>query len=173
MSGLKTVLVVEDDVGQSDLLRYAAEKAPSGLAFHFVRTGEDAVSYLEGQGKFSDRGAHPLPDLVLLDLLLPRMSGFEVLSWIRHHPLLSDLRVFVWTDAGEPDVLNRATQAGANCFVPKSVVFVRGGLAGLLNDISGALTAPAQQTGYRVSRVHHSWSEKSAPGGVSPASSIK
>jgi CheY-like chemotaxis protein len=172
MNGLKTVLVVEDDMGQSDLLRYAAEKAPSGLAFHFVRTGEEATAYLEGQGEFADRHAHPLPDLVLLDLLLPRMSGFEVLSWIRHHPLLSQLRVFVWTDAGEPDVLDRATRAGANCFIPKSVVFVRGGLAGLLNGILDTLTTSAQPSGHRPPRLAHALSEKAALGGESHTSSL-
>jgi CheY-like chemotaxis protein len=71
------------------------------------------------------------------------MNGFEVLSWIRHHPLLNELKVFVWTDAGEPEVLDQATRTGANRFVPKSLVFVRGGLAGLMNGISQALAASA------------------------------
>ena len=132
-------MVVEDNPGDAGALRYALEKAPVGLAFHFVTTGEEAVAYLEGIGQFGNRHAHPLPDLVLLDLGLPGMSGFEVLSWIRHHPLLNELKVFVWTDPGEPEAIERATRAGANRFVPKSVAFVRGGLAGLMGDIAHAL----------------------------------
>jgi len=136
---LKTVLVVEDSEEDAYLLRFAAGRAPSGLAFHFVPDGEQALEYLKGEGQFADRQAHPFPDLVLLDLSLPGMNGLEVLTWIRGYPGLSGLRVFVWTDASQPELLERATRAGANRFVPKSVVFVRGGLAGLLGGIAQAL----------------------------------
>jgi CheY-like chemotaxis protein len=136
---LKTVLVVEDDADDVRLLELAARQAQSGLALHSVPNGEEALAYLNGEGSFSDRQAHPLPDLVLLDLKLPRMDGFEVLDWIRNHPELRGLKVFVWTDSGQPEVLARATQAGANRFVPKSVAFVRGGLAGLISGITEAI----------------------------------
>ena len=145
MDRLETVLVVEDNPHDASLLQYAAEKAPSGLAFHFVANGEEAIAYLEGKDGFADRRAHPLPKLVLLDLSLPGMSGFDVLSWIRRHPLLNELKVFVWTDVGEPEAIERATRAGANTFVPKSVAFVRGGLAGLMGDISQALKGEADR----------------------------
>ena len=140
MDRFKAVLVVEDNPHDRSMLQFAAEKAPSGLAFHFVGSGEEAIAYLEQAGGFANRQANPLPELVLLDPWLPGMSGFEVLSWIRHHPLLYDLKVFVWTDAGEPEVIERAALAGANRFVPKSVEFVRGGLAGFVGGISQALT---------------------------------
>ncbi len=143
MDRLKTVLVVEDSPHDAGVLQYAAEKAPAGLAFHFVPSGEAAMDYLEGAGDFANRQAHPLPDLVLLDLSLPGISGVEVLSWVRHHPLLSELKVFVWADAGEQEVIERATQAGANRFVPKSVAFVRGGPVGLMKGISQALNGEA------------------------------
>jgi CheY-like chemotaxis protein len=139
MDPLRVVLVVEDNPRDAGILQYAADKAPAGLAFYFVTSGEEAIAYLEGEGAFANRQAHPLPDLVLLDLGLPGISGFEVLSWIRHHPLLNGLKVFVWTDAGEPEVIERAAWAGANTFVPKSVAFVRGGLTGLMGDIAQAL----------------------------------
>jgi CheY-like chemotaxis protein len=142
---LKTVLVVEDNADDVRLLELASREAPTGLALHSVPNGEEALAYLKGEGPFSDRQAHPLPDLVLLDLKLPRMDGFEVLAWIRNHPELKGLKVFVWTDSGQPEVLARATQAGANRFVPKSVAFVRGGLVGLMNGISQAIQVPAAQ----------------------------
>jgi CheY-like chemotaxis protein len=144
MDRLKTVLVVEDNADDAELLRLAAEKVRSGLSFHFVTDGEQAIAYLKGEGQFEDRRAHPFPDLVLLDLWLTGMNGFEVLAWVRQQPELKRLKVFVWTDAGQPAILDRATRAGADRFVPKSVVFVRGGLVGLVGGISQALMGPAE-----------------------------
>ena len=133
------VLVVEDNKDDVELLRMAASTAPEEVSFYIVPDGEQALAYLKGEGPYSDRKAHPFPDLVLLDLWLPGMTGFEVLAWIRGHPGFSSLKVFVWTDAGDPQTLDRATKAGANRFVPKSVTFVRGGLAGLVRGISQAI----------------------------------
>ena len=144
MDRLKTVLVVEDNDDDAELLRLAAERGRGGLAFHFVPAGEQAVAYLKGEGQFADRRAHPFPDLVLLDLWLPGMNGFEVLAWVRQQPELKPLKVFVWTDAGQREILERATQAGADRFVPKSMVFVRGGLEGLIGGISQALRGSSE-----------------------------
>ena len=140
----KNVLVVEDNADDVELLQVAAKAAPDAIAFHIVRDGEQALAYLQGEGPFADRQAHPLPQLVLLDLSLPGIDGFEVLSWIRQHPELCSLKVFVWTDSGDPKALDRAIKAGANRFVPKSVSFVRGGLAGLVNGISQAIPGCAE-----------------------------
>jgi CheY-like chemotaxis protein len=141
----KNVLVVEDNLDDVELLQIAARKAPGAVAFHIVREGEQAIAYLTGEGQFADRRAHPFPDLVLLDLWLAGMNGFEVLAWIRRHPEFDALKVFVWTDSGDPGALDLATRAGANRFVPKSVAFVRGGLAGFVRDISQAIGGPAEK----------------------------
>ena len=145
MDRLKTVLVVEDNADDAALLRLAAEKGGGDLSLHFVPGGEQAIAYLKGEGQFADRGAHPFPDLVLLDLWLTGMNGFEVLAWVRQQPELKSLKVFVWTDAGQRDILERATQAGADRFVPKSLVFVRGGLEGLIGGISQALIGSGEE----------------------------
>lgn len=139
------MLVVEDSADDVELLQIAARTAPEAVSFHIVRDGEQALAYLKGEGQFGDRQAHPLPELVLLDLSLPGMDGFEVLSWIRQHPEFGALKVFVWTDSGDPVTLDRAIQAGANRFVPKSVSFVRGGLAGLVRGISQAILHSAEK----------------------------
>jgi CheY-like chemotaxis protein len=150
---LPTVLVVEDSADDVRLLERASRRMPTSLAFHSVPNGETAIAYLKGEGDFADRQAHPLPDLVLLDIGLPGMDGFEVLTWIRSHPELKDLKVFVWTDSGQPEVLDRATQAGANRFVPKSVAFVRGGLAGLINGIAQSIQPAANQQALAQARA--------------------
>jgi CheY-like chemotaxis protein len=135
----KNVLVVEDSADDVELLLIAARTAPDVISFHVVTDGEQALAYLNGEGPFADRHAHPFPGLVLLDLSLPGMDGFAVLAWIRQHPEFSGLKVFVWTDSGDPAALDRAIQTGANRFVPKSVSFVRGGLAGLVRGIAQAI----------------------------------
>jgi CheY-like chemotaxis protein len=140
----KNVLVVEDSADDVELLLIAARTAPDVVSFHMVKDGEQALAYLKGEGQFADRKAHPLPHLVLLDLSLPGMDGFEVLAWIRQHPKFSALKVFVWTDSGDPGALDRAIRTGANRFVPKSVSFVRGGLTGLVRGIAQAIPDPVE-----------------------------
>ena len=139
----KNVLVVEDNEDDVELLQIAARTAPDVVSFHIVRDAEQGLAYLNGEGPFADRHAHPFPDLLLLDLWLPGMNGLELLAWIRAHPEFKTLQVFVWTDSGDRATLDRATRAGANRFVPKSVAFVRGGLAGLVRAISEAIPHPA------------------------------
>lgn len=141
----KNVLVVEDDADDVELLLIAARAVPEAVSFHIVKDGEEAMAYLKGTGQFTNRQAHPFPDLILLDLSLPRMDGFEVLAWIRGQPEFKAIQVFVWTDSGDPRALDRAIHGGANRFVPKSVSFVRGGLAGLVRGISEAISDSAEQ----------------------------
>jgi CheY-like chemotaxis protein len=143
--------VVEDNQDDVELLLIAARTAPHAVCFQVVEDGEAAVAYLQGMGQFADRQTHPFPDLVLLDVSLPGMNGLEVLKWIRSHPELSELPVFVWTDSGDRETLERATKAGANRFVPKSVSFVKGGMAGLVRGISEASLPPT--TPSRLERI--------------------
>jgi CheY-like chemotaxis protein len=149
----RKVLVVDDNADDVELLLVAGRKAPEAVSFHIVRDGEQALAYLSGEGQYADRNAHPFPDLVLLDLGLPGLSGFDVLAWIRRHAEFGSLKVFVWTDAGDRRTLERATQAGATRFVPKSVTFVRGGLAGLVHGISQAIGDGAEKDAF-LARVH-------------------
>lgn len=135
----KNVLVVEDSEDDVELLLIASRTAPDVVSFNIVRDAEQALAYLKGEGPFADRQAHPFPDLLLLDLWLPGMNGLDLLAWIRGHPEFKTLQVFVWTDSGDHETLDRATRAGADRFVPKSVAFVRGGLAGLVRAISEAI----------------------------------
>jgi len=167
-NGCKNVLVVEDSADDVELLLIAARKAPEAVSFHIVRDGEQALAYLKGEGPFADRHAHPFPNLILLDLSLPGISGFEVLDWIRQHPEFSALKVFVWTDSGDPGALDRALRAGANRFVPKSVSFVRGGLAGLVHGIAQAIPDLAWED-HRPAKISP---PPALAGGTHPAASI-
>lgn len=116
-----TVLHVEDEAADRLILSAAFKKAAPHVLLKAVFDGEQAIAYLSGAGPFADRGANPLPQLVLLDLKLPRRSGLEVLAWIRSHPDLKRIPVVMLTSSSEPADLDRAYALGADSYLVKSV----------------------------------------------------
>jgi len=115
------ILLVEDDPDSVTLLQRAFRKAGLTNALQVVEDGEQAVRYLSGQEPYADPERHPLPVLVLLDLKLPRKSGFEVLAWLRREPDLRHLPVVVLTSSREPSDIKRAYDLGANSYLVKPV----------------------------------------------------
>jgi CheY-like chemotaxis protein len=93
------ILYVEDEENDILLLRLAFKRASLSNPFHTVSDGAEAIDYLAGNGPFADRHLYPLPSLVLLDLNLPKKSGFEVLMWVRHQPQFSSLPVVIYTSS--------------------------------------------------------------------------
>ena len=92
-SKAKRVLIAEDDPGDVFLLQRAFSTAGVSASLHFVRDGQEAIDYLGGEASFADRTAYPLPELMLLDLKMPRLNGFDVLEWLRKQPGLRRLLV--------------------------------------------------------------------------------
>ena len=113
------ILYVEDEESDVVLLQHVLTRAGIHNPLQTVKDGKAAKDYLAGNGPFADRDAHPLPDLVLLDLNLPYWSGFEVLEWLRQQPQLRRLPVVVFTSSSRPDDIARAYDAGANGYVVK------------------------------------------------------
>src|SRR5262249_444814 len=119
MSNLKHVLVAEDESTDAFLLRLAFAKGRIPATLHFVVNGEEAIAYLKGETRYADRTTHPLPDLMLLDLKMPRVNGFDVLRWLRQQPGLKRLPVAVLSSSGLTEDLNLAYELGANCYLVK------------------------------------------------------
>ncbi len=113
------ILQVEDDQNDVTLLAYAFNKARITTAVQVVNDGRQAMDYLAGTGQFSDRTKYPLPCLLLLDLKLPGVSGFELLEWIRQQPALRTLVVIVFTSSSRPEDIERAYSLGANSCIVK------------------------------------------------------
>ena len=85
--------------------------------------GAQAIDYRAGNGPFADRSQHPLPALVLLDLNLPKKSGFDVLSWIRQQPQFSSLPVMIYTSSvGLIDKDTARLLGATDCFIKRSAV---------------------------------------------------
>ena len=115
------ILVVEDREDDILLMQRAFQQTALKNPIQYVRTGEDAIAYLSGEGQFSSRTEFPLPVLVLLDLKLPGKDGFEVLSWIRQQDGFQTLPVVVLTSSRYVSDINRAYQLGANSFHVKEL----------------------------------------------------
>src|SRR5512142_149337 len=99
MSETGHILVAEDDPTDAYFFERAFRRAGLPVTLHFVRDGQEVLDYLQGSGQFADRTLHPRPQLVLLDLNMPRLDGFQVLTWIRKQPSLHHLQVVIFSSS--------------------------------------------------------------------------
>jgi len=114
----KTILLVEDEENDVELLQYAMQQAGVTNPIQIAKDGRQAIDYLKGTGKFANRAEFPLPCLVLLDLKLPYVMGLDVLKWIRQQPHLASL-VVILTSSGEAADVATAYGLGANAYLVK------------------------------------------------------
>jgi len=119
MLNQRMILVAEDDPTDAFFLQRAFGKTGVPVGLKFVRDGQEAIDYLRGEPPFGDRSAHPLPQLLLLDLKMPRLNGFEVLHWLKSQPGLKRLLVIVFSSSAEAGDINRAYDLGANSYLVK------------------------------------------------------
>jgi CheY-like chemotaxis protein len=113
------ILYVEDEANDVLFLENAFREALITNPLKVVVDGQQAMDYLAGRGRFSDRQQNPLPGMVLLDLKLPKHSGLEVLKWVREQPQLQGLIVVVYTSSTQPDDIEAAYGLGANGYLVK------------------------------------------------------
>ncbi len=123
MPNTTTFLLVEDDQNDVFLLQQQFREAPASLRLLHVSDGVEAMRYLEGQGDYADRDKFPLPDVILLDLKMPRFSGFDFLQWL-HTKSSDDLHlipVVVMSSSALPEDITRAYALGVNSYMVKPV----------------------------------------------------
>jgi CheY-like chemotaxis protein len=114
-----TVLYAEDEECDRLFMEAAFAKVGIGGALRTVEDGQVAEDYLAGSGVYGDRERHPMPVLVLLDLNMPQVSGFEVLKWMRQRPELASLPVVVFSSSSRQEDKARALELGAAEFIEK------------------------------------------------------
>jgi len=132
----KPIILLADDSDDDVLLMRRVFRINSAqAALQVVHDGEELISYLSGEGKFEDRSVYPLPHLILLDLKMPRRTGFEVLDWLREQPQLKRVVVVVLTSSMARADVNRAYDLGANSFLVKPSEFSE--LAAMMSRLEG------------------------------------
>jgi CheY-like chemotaxis protein len=117
----ETVLLVEDDPDDVLIMQRTFQRFRLPKPLQVLASGELAISYLDGRDQFADRQEYPLPTLMFLDLKLPGLSGFEVLTWIRQQARLSKVQVVVLTGSRKSLDVYRAYELGANSYLVKPV----------------------------------------------------
>jgi CheY-like chemotaxis protein len=119
-----TVLLVEDDLNDIFLVKRAFKMADISDPLQVVTDGQEAISYLSGDGKYADREVHPLPSLIVMDIKMPRKTGFEVLEWVKgsEHPLRR-MPIVIVSSSDNPSDINRAYELGANAYMVKPMNF--------------------------------------------------
>ena len=129
------ILLVEDNSMDIELTLDAFHEAKLLNTIYVVKSGLEALDYLLGKGKYSDRQEYPLPNLVLLDLKLPGIDGFEVLEKIKATPVLKRLPVVILTSSKEEGDRALSYDRGANSYLVKPVSFE--GFLGMVREING------------------------------------
>ncbi len=118
-----TVLLVEDDPGHAEIVRRNLQRSRMANRLVHVEDGEAALDYAFRRGPYADETVHPAPELVLLDLRLPRVDGLEVLRELKSNPKTKSIPIVVLTTSSAEADLVSAYDLGANSYLVKPVDF--------------------------------------------------
>jgi|SRR5215207_9257739 len=129
------ILLVEDNRMDVELTLDAFREARLLNTIYVSPNGQDALDYLFGRGKYADRITYPMPNLVLLDLKLPGVDGFEVLRQVKSAPILKRLPVIILTSSKEEGDRAITYDIGANSYIVKPVSF--NGFLDVIRQIEG------------------------------------
>src|SRR5689334_21249912 len=118
-NAVRTILAAENEETDRFILNLAFNRAKLSHPLVMVSDGTECVAYLSGARQFADRALYPLPALLLLDLKMPRMHGFEVLEWLATQPQFRDLPVVVLSSSSDDFDIRTARKLGARDYIVK------------------------------------------------------
>ena len=116
-----TVLIADDEPADLQFAQSVFTAACPEFCVRGVQSARELIAYLKGEEGYSNRADFPYPTLVLLDLRMPGLHGFDVLRWLRNHPPHNALPVVVLTASGEPLAARQAYELGARSFLTKPI----------------------------------------------------
>ena len=118
-----TILIVDDDENDIFFVKRAFTEINVHCTFQVMKNGQDAIDYLGGVGEYANRHKYPLPMMILMDLKMPIMDGFQVLIWLRARDGIKVIPTVVFSSSDMPQDITRAYELGANSFMTKSVTY--------------------------------------------------
>jgi CheY-like chemotaxis protein len=113
------ILIVDDSHEDKYFLLWALKTLDLNCPIHVLSSGEEAIAYLSSKPPFEDRTRYPIPHLMLLDLKMPRVDGFEVLQWLKTQPALDGLHVVVFSGLSRDSDIAKAKELGAEDYIIK------------------------------------------------------
>ena len=113
------VLLAEDQEDDVFLFRRAIAQVVINHKLQVVHNGDEAIKYLRGSDAFADRAKFPFPNVILLDIKMPKVTGLEVLEWLHQHPHCAVIPTVMFTSSDQPQDVKRAFEMGANAFFTK------------------------------------------------------
>lgn len=119
MAGVRLILLVDDNPEDQYLTTEAFRAAGGSNTISALGSGTELLAYLQREGVYAADGAAPRPDLVLLDLNMPRMNGHETLAALREIDALRNLPVIIYSTSRVDEDVNRAYRGGANAYIAK------------------------------------------------------
>jgi CheY-like chemotaxis protein len=114
-----SILLIEDDEADVFMLRKAFTREGLQWPIQAVNDGGEGVRYLKGEGDYSQREKFPFPNLILLDLNMPVMSGFDVLEWLKGHDAYSVVPKMIVSASNRSEDIDKAYRLGANAYFVK------------------------------------------------------
>jgi CheY-like chemotaxis protein len=118
-----TILLVEDEENDAMLLKMALKKNNIINPLHWVKDGLEAIAYLNGEGVYANHALYPFPEVLIVDLKMPRMSGLELLQWIRDHSNYKVIPTIIMSSSRQDSDIEKAYDLGANTYIIKPSSF--------------------------------------------------
>ena len=153
-----TILVAEDDGNDREMIKVAFGGVGLTGAVHFVNDGREAIAYMMGEGKYSDRAQHPYPTFVITDLKMPHVSGLEVLAHLKANPAFAVIPTVVLPASSAPDDIKKSYALGASSYhvKPHSFSELRSQLK-ILHDYWMTCEVPEVSTFGTWQVIQYSW----------------
>jgi CheY-like chemotaxis protein len=114
-----TILLVEDEENDARLMEMAFKKSGILNPVQWAKDGLEAIAYLNSDGVYANRALYPFPEVLIVDLKMPRMSGLELLAWIRAHPEFKVIPTIIMTSSQQDQDIQNAYELGANTYFIK------------------------------------------------------
>ena len=117
------ILIVEDNLAHQKITEYVLKRNNTPANLYVVRDGQEVLDYLQGKNEYADKQKYPFPNLILLDLNLPKRDGREVLKMIKDDPSLKEIPVVVLSTSDRQEDISFAFSMGAVAYISKASGF--------------------------------------------------